>query len=71
MARFKQLVVLMPLAAWVDARVQQQDVLRQPLERGRLIAAFDDLVQRKLQRNRVGVWHAVKAGRHWTALAKD
>jgi hypothetical protein len=70
-ARFEQHVVLMQLAAWVDARVQQQDALRLPLKRDRLTAALDDLVQHEPQRNRNGVWRETKAGRHWTALVKE
>jgi hypothetical protein len=70
-ARFEQHVVLMQLAAWVDARIQQQDALRLPHERERLSAALDDLVQHEPQLNRDGLWREVKAGRHWTALVKE
>jgi hypothetical protein len=71
MARFEQHVVLMQLAAWVDAHMQQQDALRLPSERDRLTAALNDLVWHEPQHNRDGVGREVTAGRHWTALVKE
>jgi hypothetical protein len=67
-ARFEQHVVLMQLAAWVDARVQQPDALRLPRARDRLTAALDELVQHEPQRSRDGVAREMNAGRHWAAL---